>query len=102
MLAITKDLEKWDTKQSGITQVPVISNMKRKATFSPESNEEFEVKPLRLLTKIEREETAEKQKKKKIVLKQKIDTMQNMIRKNSNALSVLNEEPDHEERVDTR
>lgn len=76
--------------------------MKRKATFSPESNPEFDVKPMRLLTKIEGEKTAESQKKKKIVLKQKIDAIQNLVRQNSNALSVLNEEPDHEERVDTR
>ena len=34
-MAITKDLEKYDSQRSGITQTKGIGNMKRKTTLSP-------------------------------------------------------------------
>ena len=43
VLAITKDLEEWEMKRSGLSGKPWISNMKRKTTISPSNKNKVEI-----------------------------------------------------------
>lgn len=95
---MTKDFEQWDTKQSGLSQDPIIGNMKRKTTFSPVQKPEFEMKLKRKLTKISpgKLQNLESLQKKKIIPKQKISNRGQITLQKSSSLSVLKEEPERE------
>lgn len=94
VLALTKDLEKYDAKQSGLSSVPAINNMKRKTTFSAQNSEKIDAQPKRTLTQISKSKVSSQAD---VKVKHRIRTESSERRRKLNlqkapSLSILNEE----------